>query len=321
MSTIAAEALNQSTTAVQPPVETPASEGVIADSKGPQQTPIDDRVSSKLEMLMKREQSAIMRERLAKQKETEIEARIREIEEKNKKITEFESVKQNPKKALEVLGLSYDDLTKAILNDGELTPDIQVKKLEDRINEQEKAFQVEKERLAQEAKAKAEAEYERRTQAFKSEISQYVKDNAKRYEITLFEGQEEEIYKLIDLNYEKTRDEMAKQLELEGKDPKDASGKVMSIKEAADKIEEYLEKREMDRKKLDKVKAMWGNLPKEVQERVKQEAKKVESQKPAQTLTNQMSATPTASDVKKPITDEERIRRAVAYAKSLRPNL
>ena len=76
----------------------------------------DDKLSSRLEILIKREQQALARERAAKQKEAEIEQAL-------SRIKEFEGVKSNPKRALDLLGLSYDELTQSMLQDGAVPPD------------------------------------------------------------------------------------------------------------------------------------------------------------------------------------------------------
>ena len=103
------------------------------------------------------------REKEIRAKEAEYEKRIADLEnrftvkepEKEPEVPFEYKLKQNPLKALEEMGLSYDKLTELALNDGQLTPDMQMKlmreeiengyqskykELEDRILEKEKNY-------------------------------------------------------------------------------------------------------------------------------------------------------------------------------------
>ncbi len=262
----------------------------------------DDRVSSKLEILIRREEQARARELAAKAKE-------KDIEEKLKRISDFDGLKNDPKRALEALGLSYDELTKTILQDGEIPADVQIRKLKEELEAfksqtvQEKQTDTEKKEL--EAKRLQEETEARAIDGFKTEITQYLTDNKARYELIDFEGQQELVYQVVDEHYNRTIN------------TETGVGKVMSISEAADKVELYLEKKEIERTKLTKTKALWGSLPKGTQEQVVKQ--KTEFTPKPKTLTNTLSATATNPARKTPITDEERIQKAIAYAKGLRP--
>jgi hypothetical protein len=91
-------------------------------------------------------------------------------------------------------------------------------------------------------------------------------------------------------------------------------GKVMSMKEAADKVEEHLEKKEVERKKLSKVQTLWNAVPKGP---IKELAKETPIKKPIQTLTNQLSASAKVEDPNRIITDAERVQKAIMYGRSL----
>lgn len=288
--------------AVKPTTTAPVNTTGVSTDASPQQVPQqDDKLASKLEILLKRERDAVDRERLAKQKEIE-------IEEKLKRITEFDSSKTNPKKALELLGLSYDELTQSLLNDGSIPPEAQVRKLEEKFeqykSEQEK---TEDARRAQ-AQKDSEAQEQRVIGEFKGQINQYLKDNLTRYELIQFEEQQELVYNVIDEHYTRTTD------------PDTGIGKVMSIQEAADKVELWLEGKYERSRGVNKIKTLWSMLPKAAQAQVEKQAKTGEPTKPRATLTNQLTATP-AQPRKVPISDEERVQRAIAYAKGLRPDL
>lgn len=269
----------------------------------------DDKVSSKIELLIRREQQALARERQAKERETQLEARFKELESEKAKITEFESVKKDPKKALGILGLTYDEITQAHLNDGELPPQVEIKRLREELEaykaNQSKEKDFEKEKALEFSKKQAEAQEQKAIGEFKGEIGQYLSDNSARYEYISFEDEQDLVFAVIDENYNRTLD------------AETGIGKVMSIKEAADKVEEFLEKKYIKAKELNKTKALWGAIPKETQKQIaKQE--NVPQKPPPRTLTNQLSAS-ASTPRKAPITDAERIQKALAYARGLRP--
>lgn len=272
-------------------------EGGVGKDAGPSSSLKDEKLSSRIEVLIRREQAALARERAAKEKEAEIEAKFGRIK-------EFESVKDNPKKALEMLGLNYDELTKSILNEGQIPPEVEIRKLREEW-QQERERQEEEKRQALEREQKLQREREEQTiSTFKQNINQYLADNKERYELIDFEGAHELVFDVIDAHYERT------------KDPETGVGKILSIQEAADKVEEHLEKKYLQAKDRSKVKALWNMLPKEVQKEVARIEQRPADPRP-KTLTNQLGATP--AQRKAPITDEERIQRAIAYAKGLRP--
>lgn len=293
MSTEAAEILDSTPKEVAPPVAEVLEPQALAKP--------EDKVSSRIDILIQREQRARQAEMSARKQEESVADKLKRLE-------EFDQAKGgNAKKALELMGLTYDQLSQALLKDGDLPPEVGMKKLEDRISSFE-AEQQEKERKAQEENKRRVEEQEKvAVNNFKGEINQYVLDNKDRYELIAFEEQQDLIFEVIDEHYNRTMNVDT------------GSGKVMSIKEAADKVEEHLEKKYNKSRELNKVKSLWSSIPKETQSQMlKQQL--APFQQPPKTLTNTMSATP-APKRKAPVTDEERVARAVAYARSLRPNL
>lgn len=251
----------------------------------------DDKLASRLEVMIKREQQARAREDSAKAYEAKIQDKLKLIE-------EFELAKGgNAKKALELLGLNYDQLSQAILRDGELPPEVGLKKLEDKLNSFEK--NQEQARLNQEEdnKKRAQEQEAKAISDFKTEITQYLSDNKTRYELIDFEGQQELVFEVVDEHYNRTLNSET------------GVGKVMSISEAADKVEEFLEKKYDKAKQVNKIKTLWGSIPKSVQV----EMQKPQSSRP-KTLTNTLSASSERPRTS-PVTDEERVQKAIAYGK------
>lgn len=293
---------------------------IMGDGVAKDGPPQPAKVSGNLDILIRREQAALARERQAKQREVDLEARLKAIEEKENKYNEFETSKKDPKKALGLLGLSYDEITQAHLNDGELPPQIEIKKLREEI-EAYKAAQKEeknheKDRALESAKRQAEAQEQKAIDAFRGEIGTYITDNSARYEFINFENEAGLVYEVIDEHYNRTLAQAQKQFEAGEITEDQVVGKVMLIKEAADKVEEHLEQKYNKARELTKTKALWGMVPKEAKKELAKDLKK--PTQPPKTLTNQLSATPSAPR-KSLITDQERIQKAIAYAKGLRP--
>lgn len=273
----------------------------------------DDRVSSRLEMLIRREQQAIARERIAKAQEQESSRLRAELEAERTKIAKFNSIKTNPKLALEELGLTYDEITKAMLADGELPPEVGLKKLQGEIDGLKSERESEKLKAQEQAKLQAQAQEQQAVESFKSEIKAYVSDNASRYELINFDGREDEVYELIDAHYTKTQSKHAEELELEGKDPNLAVGKVMKVAEAADKIEEFYEKRELEKKKLAKLQTIWGSVPKESLAKAVSEAKTKETKPQGiKTLTNNLAASNLKPTTTRPKDEDKRVSDIIA---------
>lgn len=294
MSTEAAQILELNVPSANPPA---AKTEAPAPGAGVTATPpaATEQVSSKLEVLARREQAALHAERLAAQREKDIETR-------ESRIKEFESIKStNPKKALEMLGLSYDELTKIQLLDGEIPPEVQIKKVKEELDSLKSSQELKEKEQAESAKRDAEEREQKAVSGFKTDIKQFLSDNATRYELIAFEGQENLVYEVIDAHYNRTID------------PQSGVGKVMTKAEAADKVELWLEQKYEKSRSLKKVIALHGLRP----EAPKVNAAKQETNRqPPRTLTNQLSASPEKPRTS-PITDEERVQKAIAYARTL----
>lgn len=294
---------NEAAQILDTPVPAPAPmEGAQPPKDGP--VPQETKVSSKLEILIKREQAALFRERLAKQREAEVEAKLQQLQERESRVKDFESAKGNSKEALKQLGLNYDELTKSVLADGEIPPEVQIKKIEEKFDAFKTQKEQEEKQRADEAKLRAQEQEQRAITNFKTEIGSFLKDNASRYEFITFESQEELVFDVIDEHYNRT-------LNVET-----GIGKVMKINEAADKVEEFLEKKYNKAKELTKTKALWGAVPKAP---LIEAAKPQTSLRPPQkTLTNQLAARtqpPATPTTNRMLTDEERVQKAIMLGK------
>jgi len=268
----------------------------------------DEKTSPKLLVLMNREKQARAAEAQAK---AERQAALQEREalaEKLKRIEEFETVKTNPKKALELLGIDYNELTQSMLAEGEVPASVQIRRLEEKLTKYEQAQEAkEKERLESEQK-RAEASAQATVKSFKSEIGKFLDEKKDRYELISFESQENRedlIYELIEAHYQNTID------------PETGVGKIMSIEEACDKAEQKFEEKYSKAKELSKIKSLYGIVPPKVlAQAIKQESPRPMPKQPPKTLTNQLTSTQTKPQ--RPLNDDERVRRAIATVLSQR---
>lgn len=297
-------------------LDAPSSPTPSTDGASKLAPPADDKISPKLQVLIQREKTALERERAAKAKESELEAKLASFSERESRLSKFENLKQtNPLGALEMLGLSYQELTQIALADGNVTPDIELKRVDAKYENRFKALE-EKERLQAEEAKKREAEQNERTiTKFKSEIASYLKENASRYELIEFEQIHDLVYETIDENYNRTLEAATKAAIEAGEDTSEIRGEVMSIAQAADKIEKHLEEKYDKARNLNKVKTLLA--PRQEKPPVKPPTNP--TRHTPQTLTNNLSATQSAVARKTPVTDDERVARAIAYARNLRP--
>lgn len=313
------------------PESSPARTQAAGASKPPEATKpeADPKVAGKLQLVMQREAAAVRREQQAAAREAAAQAREAEFTTREAKIKEFESIKQtNPRKALELLGLSYQDLTQVELADGEITPEIKIQRLEQKLTATEQAREAEK-RQEQEAAQKQEQERHAKTiENFKGEILSHIKANPSRYEFIAFEQEEDLVYDTINEHYNRTyKSAVEKKAGLEatesleqalklaqesGVDVQDCRGEIWTVAQGADKVEEHLEKKYLKAKELAKVKALLVQRP--VQKAV--EKPQTKPSQTLKTLNNDLSATASGTPSRR--TDDDRIRDALAYARTLR---
>lgn len=279
-----------------PPATTPQTQDKTSQTPPPAADNQDQakRISGQISAMLQREKRNLEIEARNKAKEQELAERV-------KKLEEFEALKSNPLKALEALGLDYNAITKAQLADGQIPPEVEIKKLDQKLDSFLEAQKQQEQQREQLEKKRQEEENNRLISEFKTEITDYVKEHSERYEFITFENAQELVYAVIDEHYERTRN------------PESGKGEVLTISQAADKVEEYLEKKYLKAKELKKLQALLQPVAVSKQP-VK--TNPVNSQKP-KTLTNQASASP------EPIpagilSDDERVRRAIAYARGLR---
>ena len=188
------------------------------------------------------------REKEIRAKEAEYEQRIAELEQrfvaqepqKEPEIPFDVRLRQNPLKALESVGLSYDKLTELALNDGKLTPEMQMKLMREELETDYKSkFEDLENRLVEKEKGLEEQRYEDIKLGFQNEIESFVNSNEQEYELIKANDANDVVYEVIEEHYNET-------------------GKILDIKEAAEAVESYLEEEATKLLQLSKVRSKFN---------------------------------------------------------------
>ena len=155
---------------------------------------------------------------------------------KEKELPLERRIRANPLKALEELGLDYDKLTELALNDGRLTPDMQMKLMREELeNDYKDKFNSLEERLNAKEKMEEEAKYDAVKQGFVGEINSFISENKSDFEYVAHNDATDVVYDVIEEHYNET-------------------GRILDIKEAVEAVESYLEEEAEKLLNLGKVK-------------------------------------------------------------------
>ena len=155
---------------------------------------------------------------------------------KEKELPLERRIRANPLKALEELGLDYDKLTELALNDGRLTPDMQMKLMREELeNDYKDKFNSLEERLNAKEKMEEEAKYDAVKQGFVGEINSFINENKSDFEYVAHNDATDVVYDVIEEHYNET-------------------GRILDIKEAVEAVESYLEEEAEKLLNLGKVK-------------------------------------------------------------------
>lgn len=252
-------------------------------------TPAPGSIAERMAQQAKRERARLQKELEVKQREAKIAERERLIEEREK---EYEAYKSNPLKALDRMGLTYEQLTQSVLSGkDELTPEARIQRLEAEQNKRWEMLQKQEEerqaKIAEQEKAKVEAAENQ----FKATVTDYVKKNAETYEYTALFGQEGLVFDTIKACFE-------------------AEGRLLTTEEAAKLVEAELEsqfeKALASKKGQAKIKPapISANDPSNPDVRV--------PATPSRTLANSEATSSSAPSYLPAKTEQERIARALA---------
>lgn len=229
------------------------------------------------------------------------------VSEENEAIKKFNELRRNgiedadaAVEALSLLGLTYDEVTDIIAN-GKASPDIKVRLMQKRLDEQE----AQKAKEAEEAqKAEQQKQYEARVEAAKEACTQEIKEAGEEFETLNAFG-----------SYDAVFDVVAEKLN---------EGVSLSNKEAAKMVDDYLKKELMDSLEvIQKLSYMQDHFGKQIVEKVNKEpeppVKQDDNKQLSGTLTNDMGQVSTEPDRSKELSrlvnTEESIRQAAKLIK------
>tara|TARA_R110001599_G_scaffold645_4_gene2999 strand:- start:1285 stop:2151 length:867 start_codon:yes stop_codon:yes gene_type:complete len=210
----------------------------------------NDDFSRKFAALSRKEKEVRSREAEYEQRIAELEQRFAAKEPQKEIEIPFDvQLRQNPLKALESVGLSYDKLTELALNDGKLTPDMQMKLMREELETDYKSkFEDLESRLVEKEKGLEEQRYEDIKLGFQNEIESFVNSNGEDFELVQANDAKDVVYDVIEEHYNET-------------------GKILDIKEAAQAVENYLEEEAEKLLQLSKIRSKFntGNNEQEPQ--------------------------------------------------------
>lgn len=202
--------------------------------------PKDDKFAAKFAALARKEKMLRESERQMQQQAEQIKQMQAEIEKARKETQSWaDRFKKEPLKVMEEAGLSYEELSQIVLNEGNPTPELMIKRLKE---EMESSYKKELEELKKQLQDKEEREaqdkYAQAENAFKAEIRKTIDTNDK-YELTRANGAYDLVFDVIREYYEQ-------------------NNRVLSHEEAADLVESHLEEEAKKVLELKKVKNLLG---------------------------------------------------------------
>jgi hypothetical protein len=277
-------------------VEAPKVEEKPVETVKTADTPKTSEVSAKFSALAKKEKAIVEQSRANKAAESKLAEREAAIAARESKIKESEALWDTDVfKALELRGYDYNKLTMMQLEGKTAVPEtdpvkIAKKTIDDFKKEQADAKQAAEEaskKAATVAKQKEEADLKAAWDSYNSEVTQFVEENKDTYELINTYAQQALIAETVDAFYQKNK-------------------RVLSVKEASDMVEAYLEseaEKALNTKKIGgKVKVTTAAAKKEEEPRI------------TKTLNNNMQ--PTSASVLPAQSEADRMRRAMAALES-----
>ena len=225
-------------------------QGYVADSYDQPQEGSQDQFASKFAALSRKEKALRDREADYEARFEDMQHRLSEYENQSSEPdVDWESMLRNdPLGALEEVGLGYDKLTELALNDGKLTPDMQLAAMREEMeSEYRRKFEDLENRLTEKEQAEESAYYDSVQNNFQEEIGSFVAQNPEKYELIEASSANDLVFDVIEEHYNET-------------------GSILDIEEAADAVENYLEEEANKFMKLRKISSRLGFDPRELEE-------------------------------------------------------
>lgn len=185
---------------------------------------------------MAKEKARLHRERMIfRQKQQELS--LKEAQFKSWEETKAQA-KLNPEKYLEQAGLSYEDLVQFKINGGKVTPEMEIKALRDDMAKAQKTQEDSRTQQEQQALEREQADVQETIENFKSDIHDFIHTNPDDYELTALYSVEHLVYETIETHWQQN---LAAYNEAVQDGRVATKPKIMSKKEAADLVEQYMD--------------------------------------------------------------------------------
>lgn len=265
------------------PATTLAPEVAASPNPPPAQDP---QVASKFAALARKE-------RAIRQQAMQLKQQRAQMAEEQAKIAKFNEAK-DPISVLQSRGYSYADAAAQVLNQGQIAPETRISELQKQIEAERAAREAFQQERLEHEKTQAEAELKMQIDGFKSQVQDYLKTNSEAYELINMHESQELVYSTIEEHFNR-------------------SGKLISIKEGADLVEDYLSAQVEKSIKAKRLASKYAPVPAPEESKVTSS----KDQRPlVRTLTNQGAASP-SSQVRTPARSaQEAMQRALAALKA-----
>lgn len=266
----------------------------------------DKIYSSKFAALSRREKALKSKERELADKEK----RIQELEAKEKQAAEGKGaqkeevpldykLKRDPLNTLKEVGLDLDTLIQIALQDGKLSPEMQLKLMKDDIEkgykseleEIKKELQAEKEAKRKQQEEEEKARHAATIQSFKDEIKAEISAKKEDYELINTEEAYDLVYDVIESHYNATKEENG-----------DEGATILSIEEAAKQVEEFLADELAKRLETSKAKKI-------AESKLQIKKQDTQEKKVSPTLTNEQSTASKANSTGHTLSKDEELER------------
>lgn len=282
-------------TALIPATSTPAQPPSVPDPKSDTQNPKGaavapgDKTSTHaesekgpddLEKRLAAERSRISAARQAKAKQRDFDLKLKQA---NEVLARWQQIKQDPLEAMKELGYDYDKLTELKMSQG--TPEAKFKTVEQQMAEMRKDYEDKIQAIRAEKQSDQQLQEQEIISNWKASVNTFVAEHPEDYQLI-------PKFKSEDLVAE-TAEEFFK-----------TNGRVITNKEAADLVEQYLEEQVLDAAKTKRIQSKLG---------IKEEAKLPARPNGATqaTITNDSIGHANVSGLS-PASESDRLRRALA---------
>lgn len=237
-----------------------------------------ERLAAKYAEAARRNQAARARLREAKAPLLEKNAELEKYKAEVARLKKYEDI-NDPMELLKEKGWSYEDIIARNLNPEEYDNKSEVQKLREELESYKKSSEEKEKTLLERQKEEVKTGY-------LAHIKKFTESEAEKYELINTLGHHSDVYEVIEETYKKT-------------------GKVISDQEAADLVEQFLEKQLDQYAKINKLKNKIAPITDENQQ--------ADPYSQSPTLSNQLTSQTSATN--RALSDDEVLKRAASFIK------